>query len=101
MTVDTMNFACASDIVPCGEVFSAVVSDVIASFSPVIDLTSPEGQGVWSRTSRVLESREELIMLAPDPDCKESVHSFKNPVYAPLVEAIMEDYMKRNGEYNG
>ena len=93
------NFACESDIVPRGELCVAVVKDVLSTLAPEIDQV-PGTPEIWSRTHKVLEYREELIMLEPDSNCNESVHSFKNSMYADKIEKIMQDYIKRNGEYN-
>lgn len=92
------NYACESDIVPRGEVCAAVMKDFFSGLAPEMDQI-PGMPEAWSRTKQVLENREELIWLKPDPNCKENAHSYKHPVYVKPVRGVTDEYVRRNGEY--
>lgn len=74
------HYACEGDMVPYAEI-------------PYTCLT----EGVL-RSIEVAGSRQKLIIVPRHPDTK-SPHDFQNPAFNPIKKNIIQNYIKRNGEY--
>lgn len=91
---NSYNFACKKDIVPYAEIVSAGLDDFFASMDPEPLVKLP------SRLDKVMETRQEMIYLPPDPNCKDSVHFMQNPAFKKPLSTVIVEYFEKDGEYD-